>query len=624
MLRVLRKHNRLLLAVFGSGIMIVFLLGNADVVGYFSGLGGNASWVAKFDDGRIITRQDLTIVQRELQVLESLGVRPLPVVGDIIREPDLFIQLSHEADTAGMISGPGAVLINETVMENLEARTGYSPFVIRQALASYQGIDRYLQHVIRAGILSDRRTMREGRRQFESADARLAIITANAKDATSDPTDAQLQAQFDAWKDVPPGEGDHGFGYRLPDRVSAEWLVIPESAIEAGVRAAIRNDDTDMRMFWRRNEGGRFPEIGDSTEVPKVVIEAFVDEETTRRQRDLERKAADLLRAPRRGFESRDGVVVLPDNWADQRLALAELRTALIEQFNMPDGSLPAVGNTGDALVPATEVADNAAFRFAGTDRFGPTPDGSGPRWAMTDLLGGIHEFGESGVPLQQGVVMPVLSTPTGDRIFLRVTDTAANRAPKDLAEVQQQVDEDVRRLARYNDITARAPEIQALAAAGGLQAVVDTWGLEPPQSTNIRRGATNTVSGLGEDAGVTNAIIDRSIALGADPLADAPEADRIVVTPSDRHLALVVARLDRRIPANETIWTAYVDSGEIVVQTAADEYGGPGMPDLAETFTFDALSARHGYVRSGGDSSDDAEEDKTVLDEEAATADAS
>ena len=31
MLRVLRKYNRTLLAVFGSGIMIVFLLGNADI-----------------------------------------------------------------------------------------------------------------------------------------------------------------------------------------------------------------------------------------------------------------------------------------------------------------------------------------------------------------------------------------------------------------------------------------------------------------------------------------------------------------------------------------------------------------------------------------------------------------
>ena len=46
-------------------------------------------------------------------------------------------------------------------------------------------------------------------------------------------------------------------------------------------------------------------------------------------------------------------------------------------------------------------------------------------------------------------------------------------------------------------------------------------------------------------ELGVGNAVVQRQ------------GADRIVVTPSDRHLALVVARLDRRIPANETIWTA-------------------------------------------------------------------
>ena len=633
MLRALRKYNRLLLAVFGSGIMIVFLLGNADVVGYFSGLGGKASYVAKFADGRTITRQDLAVVQQELQVLERLQpiLQPLPVIGNITREPDVFIQLIHEANAAGMISGPGAVLINDEDMVRLSAQTGYNPVVIKRTLANYEGIQRYLQHVIRAGILSDRRLMREGRRQFESADTRLAIIPANAQDATNDPTDAQLQSQYDAWKDVPPGEGDHGFGYRLPDRVSAEWLTVPSNAIEAGVRESIGNDDTDVRMFWRRNEGGRFPAIGDATQVPQIVVEAFVNEETTRRQRELERKASDLLRAPRRGFESRDGVVVLPDNWADEQLALGDLRTALIDQFDMPEGSVPAVADTGEFLVSTTDVANNTAFRFVGTDRFGPTPDGSRPRWAIADLLDALNEFGESGVPLQEGVAMPVLTTPTGDRIFLRITDTAPNRAPKNLAEVQAEVDEDVRRLTRFNDIVSRTPEIQALANAGGLQAVVDTWSLDAPRTTNIRRGATNTVSGLGEDSTVTNAIINRSIELGASPLSDVAEADRIVVAPSDRHLAVVVARLDRRIPANESIWTAIVDSGQLVYLTAADEYGGPGMPDLAKTFSLDALSARHGYERSGDNATDDAADDDTdaaddttASDDDATTADAS
>jgi hypothetical protein len=622
MLRALRKYNRLLLAVFGSGIMIVFLLGNADVVGYFSGLGGSSSYVAKFADGRTVTRQDLAVVQQELQVLERLQpiLRPLPVVGNITREPDVFIQLVHEANAAGMISGPGAVLINDEDMVRLSSQTGYNPVVIKRALANYEGIQRYLQHVIRAGILSDRRMVQEGRRQFESADTRLAVIEAKSEDSTTAPTEAQLQSQFDAWKATPPGEGDHGFGYRLPDRVSAEWLIVPASAVEAGVRQAIRNDDTDVRMFWRRNEGGRFPAIGDTLDVPQVVTEAFVDEQTKRRQRDLERKASDLLRAPRRGFESRDGVVKLPDNWSDQRLAMDDLRTALIQEFRMPEGSTPAVETSGDGLIPAVDLADESAFRFAGTDRFGPTPDGTRPRWSMSDLIGAMNEFGESGVPLQEGVVMPVLTTPSGDRIFIRVTETAPNREPNNLAEVHVQVEDDVRRLARYNDIVARIPEIQALASAGGLQAVVDTWSLEAPRTTNIRRGVTNTVSGLGEDADVTNAIINRSIILGVDPLSDVAESNRIVIAPSDQHLAVVVARLDRRIPANESIWSAIVDSGQLVYLTAADEYGGPGMPELAESFTFEALSARHGYERpNNNDTEDDA--DATTSDDDVADA---
>lgn len=628
MLRVLRKYNRLLLAVFGSGIMIVFLLGNADIVGYFSGLGSQSSWVARFGDGREITRQELSYVQQEMQTIDRLGLPPLPLVGDITRDADLFIQLLHEAKQAGMIGGPGSLRNDPAELLLVAQNTGMNPVIIRNALSDYEGMRRYLQWIIRSGMLSDNRLVREGRRQMEGVDAQFAVITAKAEDASAAPTDDELLAQFDAWKDTPVGEGDHGFGYRLPDRAAIEWLIVPRVAVEAGLRQSVADDDTDVRMFWRRNEG-RFGTIGDTTDIPAVVTDAWVREATDRRLLDLERAANDVLRSPRRGFESVDGVVKLPADWADRQVAMGDLRTTLIEQFGLVDTDIPPVDVIGD-LTQLNNVASNTSFRFAGTDRFGPTPQGRS-RWALADLLGSLSEFGGGAVPLQAGIMLPVLSTPTGDRIFIRVTEAEGNRAPHDLAEVMELVDTDLRRLSRYHDLLGQQGAVNAMAVSGGLDAVASTWNVEITGPSSLQRNFAPglprpaSVPGLGIDKNVVATIVDRSIAMGNAPLRDVDAGERIVVIPSDRQLALVVARLDRRVPVSDTQWISMIDNGQIVFMAAAEDFGGQDMPDLAAAFTAEALTARHGYVRNTGDDEDDADTtDDAATDDDATTADAS
>jgi hypothetical protein len=634
MLRVLRKYNRTLLAVFGSGIMIVFLLGNADVVGFFSNLGGESTWVAKFADGREISRDDMALVQQELQVIDKLKLPPfnlpnLPIVGDITRNADLFIQLAHEARAAGMIGGPGSLRMSPDEVLTLSINLGSNPVAVRYALADYEGIARYLQRVIRAGMLSTNRLVREGRRQMETTDALLAVIPAEADPDADAPDDASMQAQFEAWKDVDPGEGDHGFGYRLPDRVTAQWLSIPRSAVEAGVRRGVESDDTTLRMFWRRNEG-RFPTIGDSTDIPILVTDAFVREETDRRLRDLDRTASDLFRNPRRGFESIDGVISLPEDWSDRQLSMDDLRTALIEDFDLEDAAVGAVADSGEALVSVEVLSRDDAFRFAGTDRFGPTP---GPvvrsRWLLADLLASLHEFGGGAVPLQAGVGLPVLASSNGDRIFVRVNSAEANRAPHNLDEVREAVDTDLRRLARYNELLGQSGAIEALARSGGLDAVADMWNVELVGPTSMQRNFTPglprppIVPGLGRDQSVVDALVDASVRLGARPLSELPEADRIVLIPSDKYMAIVVGRLDRRVPVSDAVWASLLNSGQIVAMSAMNDFGGPDMPVLVEAFSSDALAARHGYERSGGDSEDDLDDFEST-DDDAAAADAS
>jgi len=102
--------------------------------------------------------------------------------------------------------------------------------------------------------------------------------------------------------------------------------------------------------------------IGDTTDIPAVVTDAWVREATDRRLLDLERAANDVLRSPRRGFESVDGVVKLPADWADRQVAMGDLRTTLIEQFGLVDTDIPPVDVIGD-LTQLNNVASNTSFR---------------------------------------------------------------------------------------------------------------------------------------------------------------------------------------------------------------------------------------------------------------------
>ena len=78
-----------------------------------------------------------------------------------------------------------------------------------------------------------------------------------------------MQAQLDEWADTPVGEGDHGFGYKMPHRFKVEWLHIPADAITQATTISDAFSSREQRKYWRRNENDpRFPVGG----IPCVVL----------------------------------------------------------------------------------------------------------------------------------------------------------------------------------------------------------------------------------------------------------------------------------------------------------------------------------------------------------------
>ncbi len=612
--RLLRKYNRILLAVFGVGLMIVFLMPQLpDLMTQFGGRGSQIATMGK--DGTSVTREDWEIVRQQIQVLQRLegALPPLPIIGSIGDDPERYFLLIHEASQAGMIGGDASAGIGPDGVLELAQQTGLPPASIRQTVINYAGIKRYLTMVASAGRVSDRRLRLGARRMLDGVDVTYAVVPATA-DGGATPSDADMQSHFEKWADVKPGEGDHGFGYRLPDRATIEWLEIPINSVEASVQAGIDADDLELRKYWRLNEG-RFDEVDASAGVPDAVREAFVKEQVAKQMPTIARAAGDALRTPRRGFASAENFVVLPDDWAARQLTLDALRTQLADRFRLPLDGENAVPTTGqsDSLADMTEIGRLPRVATAGTDRYGSTSTGSRTR-RLADLVAKAREFGGTGeVPVQLGVAGPVLEDPQGNLWVFRMTDADAARPPANVDEVRSQVTEDLQRLAQWEVLRSELDAMTEQARSEGFAAAATARGVDVRGPRSFRRYLhpravrPPTVSGLGTDQGVIDALVDRSIELGTEPLKESDASERTMVLPSEQNMAVVIAEIQQRTPLLQEQYDLFLEQGVILGRILADEFGGPQASILADAFTAEALRDRHEFRRSGESEDSDA-----------------
>ncbi|MDP6890934.1 MAG: hypothetical protein QF471_06350 [Phycisphaerales bacterium] len=618
--RLLRKYNRILLAVFGVGLMIVFLMPQLpDLMAQFGGRGSEIATMG--EDGKAVTREDWQLVQQQVQILQRLEgwLPPLPIIGSIGNDPDRYYLLIHEASQAGLIGGVASAPINPDDVLIQSRKIGFPPAAVRQTLINYTGIRRYLGRIQTAGRLSDRRLKLESRRMLDGVDARYVVVPAKAESGKM-PDEATQLAHFDQWGDVEPGEGEHGFGYRLPDRAAVEWLEIPRPAVEASVRAAVKTDDLEARKFWRKNQA-RFETVDGATAVPDEVLDAYVEQRVSDLMPTIARGASDALRAPRRGFATHENFVVLPDTWKNDRLSMDTLRVQLAERFDLAlegDGALPAAEST-DGLADMESLSQLPGVGAAGTNRYGPARSGN-PTRRLSGLVALAREFGGTGeVPVQNDLAGPVLTDRQGNLWIFRMTAADSARPPASLDEVRPEVTGDLQRLSHWNELLQEQDAMKQLARASGLKGVAEARGETVQGPSSFRRYMSPNVArdpvvrGLGADQTLIDGMVDRSIELGTNPLSEIDRGERVLVLPSDQNMAILVAELDRRVPMRQPQFDSYFDQGLLTGRIMADELGGPTLSSLAESFTADALRERNAFVRSGQRDDEDADDEQAT-----------
>lgn len=130
------------------------------------------------------------------------------------------------------------------------------------------------------------------RREFAKMDdriqVRLAVLRAgDFLSEVKDVPEADVRQQFEKGKAHPAGKGPDGCGYRIPDRISLEYLAAdPEAFLE---QAQARVTDADVRRYYEEHKD---PEFVVREEKPPAAGKPPADEKPAATEKPAEKPAA--------------------------------------------------------------------------------------------------------------------------------------------------------------------------------------------------------------------------------------------------------------------------------------------------------------------------------------------
>jgi hypothetical protein len=517
--RVLRKYGKVLLAVLGSLLMIVFVLPN-----FNSGSGRGTSVVGRID-GKKITSDDLGEAQSDLAILRSFGAeRATESLDERDRNLHWYLLLRdagrygftsitvapEQLDQDLMQAGMTAADINRHITD-----LGVSHREVESAFSHLQAIGRYTEFVS-----NNPRPVSSielvGDRMLAKAQVAYATIDGAAGWENSPaPTEDQIKKQFDLYKGVvrtmptsgsqeipplPPEINGHHFpfGYKYPDRVAVEWLEFSKDAMKTMMKPG-RQDYEDAYKYYREH-----PSEFHNTTAPAVVLStqpttrpfSEVQEELVGRQVDqrIERQLSRIYDRARsaasdpwrnqtvdsRGFRD----TLKPEQWVDyKKLAddLAKNRdfegfkpeyhstTGLLDQEGL--GKLPGIGK--------------AVYQSAN----------QGPGYSFEQLATAVHELVElppkdpmARLFLQVGTEGPLLQDPAGNLYMYRVKGVEKSHDPASLEEVRQQVIDDLKKESAFERGEKEAADLASAAKNTDLMTLAEQRKIPVQKSPEITR----------------------------------------------------------------------------------------------------------------------------------------
>lgn len=606
MFKFLRKYNKWILAVGGTLLMIVFLIPQA-LEGLMQEAGVGRATRATIDgpDGpQRVPAREWDRIRREYQFISQIERQSpvLPAIGRIQSSAHWYL-LSLEAERAGLVANTRSLPLTDEQVLNLQLNFGESRDIVLSAFAKIEGITRLLDLYLDAGELSDRRLRAFAARSFHGFEAQMIVFEADADVIEHDPSESELQAQFDKYKNVKPGEGPQGFGYLLPNRFKLEWIRIPAADVRSSIEEGERMDSIALRRHWQRNPDGQFPPVERGAPVPDEVRDDLLNRLTAETLDEIVRFGGDRLRAGRRGLPERDGYVVLPNDWDQRMPSLRAIAEEIQERF---ETALPEYTAVGDRWLTLDDIDELGSIAEATTERFGARPLG------LFDLIGALREFGGSPtVIVQSRIAGPPLRAPNQDTYIFRVTEIDRSREPRSVDEVRDQLVHDLRRAAHFQMLVETASALEQEALDRGLLGVslshdkdIQTANvsltdldllLQQFQMGNLPRITPTRLPVIGRHRPTTETLIDFSLSLPSDmPINEVPLEHRLTTVPVEDHLALLLVQVEQLSPLTREDYRDLSMGGLLRTLYISEEIDG--LEHLRQAFSFDSLRVKYNF----------------------------
>ncbi len=618
MLKFFRKNEKLsrwFLIVGMTLLMVSWLVFDQSSSFFTDMLVGRSTW-ATTTDGGSITESNRVYLQQQTRAIAAMGDPTARALG-IDKDPVHWFLLTLEAKQAGLVGGEsdGRARIAEIAAANkvpemnliggLCRESGLTPGQLFETIAQLSGVDRYVNLVSSGPArLSTPRLEQTAASLLLGVTGEIVVLDGvKSKVDVGAPTDAAIATQLSTYGSDAPGTGKYGFGYRVADRVRMEWMTIASSAVTELVEKSPALSALELRKYWLEHPG-EFPAAQISATPPtfesvRAAVRSKVLAATLAAKRqEIGKFISDRLQLSLRGVPQVNGYFSLPADWASHELALSTLASEVAAQFGLPT---PAVEASGESWTELAAIDGMPTLGMAETRRFGSTPV------RASQLIQALREFGgKSTVVMQARVASPVMETPSGDLVVLRVTEAQAAAAPTSVDGVKEALVADLNRVARFGKLEAQMPEIEKVADDQGLAVVAANFGIDAQPFTELRQSdkqflqyglkLPGQLPSLGADPVVTKAIVDRAMALpSGKPITDLPLADRTLVVASPDKLAVAVARIDSVTPMNAGDLAPLRTNPRFRTIAATD----PSLGSPADLFTLEQLKARHGFAYS-------------------------
>ena len=283
MYRLLENHGKTIMIFVAVGLMIVFVL-PAGLQGLQAAPDPVLGTVA---DGGELRQSEADAAGRRMANLLRLYAgtqdgRSLPLAAALLgpgfnpedgvtaallfREADSRGGLADEATEVTPLLTSGGVLVRGE--GQLVPYAQYRPAdandlaAVRQAAADLILLNKAQQRGLDFVKISEPLADLAVSRQAQEISVKFALVDAQPLLAdVPEPTDAQVRALFDQYADTAPGtvtrDNPLGLGYRQPDRVKLQAIVVPEDAVAEQVEAT-RDElgwETEAYKYYLRNEG---------------------------------------------------------------------------------------------------------------------------------------------------------------------------------------------------------------------------------------------------------------------------------------------------------------------------------------------------------------------------------